>query len=54
MNQSGPENPSGKDQAHCFCGAIRRGLQEAAEMLTPPERAVVDDGGAPRSMGAWG
>ena len=39
MKQSGPENPSGKDQADCFCGAIRRGLQEAAEMLTPPESA---------------
>ena len=39
MNQSGPENPSGKHQTDCFCGAIRRGLQEVVETLTPPESA---------------
>jgi hypothetical protein len=39
MNPSEPENPKAKNQAECFCGAIRRGLQEAAEMLTAPESA---------------
>jgi hypothetical protein len=39
MNESGPENPNTRKQGDCLCGTIRRGLQEAAEMLTPPESA---------------
>ena len=39
MNESGSEQTDTKRQADCVCSAIRRGLEEALEMLAPPETA---------------
>lgn len=39
MNESGSERTDARRQADCLCGTIRRGLEEAVEMLIPPETA---------------
>lgn len=39
MSETTSEQTNTKRQADCLCSAIRRGLEEAAEMLTPPETA---------------
>lgn len=39
MSETNSEQTNTKRQADCLCGAIRRGLEEAAEMLAPPETA---------------
>ncbi len=39
MNESSSEQTDTRRQADCLCGTIRRGLEEAAEMLFPPEAA---------------
>lgn len=39
MSETTSEQTNAKRQADCLCSAIRRGLEEAAEMLTPPETA---------------
>ncbi len=39
MNETGSERTEARQKADCLCGTIRRGLEEAAEMLFPPESA---------------
>jgi hypothetical protein len=39
MSETTSEQAQAKETADCLCGTVRRCLQEAAEMLFPPESA---------------
>ena len=39
MSDTASEQTQAKREANCFCGTIRKGLEEAAEMFLPPETA---------------
>jgi hypothetical protein len=39
MSDTASEQTQAKREANCFCGTIRKGLEEAAELFSPPETA---------------
>jgi hypothetical protein len=39
MSDTASEQTQAKREANCFCGTIRKGLEEAAELFSPPESA---------------
>lgn len=39
MNETASEQTGTRKQPDCFCETIRRGIEEAIEMLVPPESA---------------
>ena len=39
MSDTTSDQTQTKREANCFCGSIRKGLEEAAEMFFPPETA---------------
>jgi hypothetical protein len=39
MSDTASEQTQEKREANCFCGTIRKSLEEAAELFSPPESA---------------